>query len=120
MVAKVQCTKFDVSEPFLLIVQFPTVMPRGYSGELFSEPSPKARLTPGQCLVLCGGKMPFICGGLHDLCKLLPKDNKLHPHALLSDYIICFGQKAFSYVLVPVSSLSDSENAENLQSLVQA
>jgi hypothetical protein len=118
MVAKVRRTKFDVSEPFLLVVQFPTVMPRGYSGEVFVEPSPTARLLPGQCLVPCGGKMPFLCGCLRDLRKLSPKDTELHPHALSSNSILGFGQKAFSHVLVPVSALPD-DDAEYWPSLAQ-
>jgi hypothetical protein len=119
MVAKVRRTKFDVSEPFLLVVQFPTVMPRGYSGEVFVEPSPTACLLPGQCLVPCGGKMPFLCGCLRDLRKLSPKDTELHPHALSSNSILGFGQKAFSHVLVPVSALPD-DDAEYWPSLAQA
>jgi hypothetical protein len=74
MVAKVWRTKFDVTEPFLLVLQFPTVMPRVYSGDVFTEPSPKARLLPGQCsFVPHGGIMPSICGGLRDLRKLSVK-----------------------------------------------
>jgi hypothetical protein len=118
MVAKVRRTKFDVSEPFLLVVQFPTVMPRGYSGGVFVEPSPMARLLPGQCLVPCGGTLPFLCGCLRDLRKLSPKDRELHPHAMLSNFILGFGQKAFSHVLMPVSTLPD-DDAEYWQSLAQ-
>jgi hypothetical protein len=118
IVAKVQHTKFYVSEPFLLIMQFPTVMPCGYLGKVFVEPSPKACLLPGQCLVPCGGKIPFLCDCLHDLRKLSPKDTELHPHALSSDYILGFGQKAFSHILVPVSALPD-DDAEYWQSLAQ-
>jgi hypothetical protein len=60
MVAQVRRTKFDVSDPFLMVIHFPTVLSRGYTGPIFREASLKARFSPSLGLVPEGGAMPFI------------------------------------------------------------
>jgi hypothetical protein len=113
MVAHVRRTKFSVSEPFLLSITFPTVLPRGYSGEVLSEPSPKARLMPGQGLLPDQGKMAFIGGVAQSLRKHSLKDNPTQPATLLADYVVGFGQKAFSHIVVPMKTIAP-DSGENV------
>jgi hypothetical protein len=121
MVAQVRRTKFSVSEPFLLSVTFPTVLPRGYTGDVFQETSPTARFMPGQGLLPQQGKMPFICGAAHALRTYNNvRDEKLQPEEILADYIVGFGQKAFSHLVVPVNTIMSDQEAEPLRSLTQA
>jgi hypothetical protein len=46
LVAQVQRTKFDASEPFLLFVHFAKVLASGYSVQVFQEESSAARFAP--------------------------------------------------------------------------
>jgi hypothetical protein len=62
MVAQVHCTKFSISDPILLSVTFPTILPRGHTSEVFVEPSPTAQFMPGQGLLPQQGTLPFLCG----------------------------------------------------------
>jgi hypothetical protein len=94
MVVQVRSTKFSVSEPFLISVTFPTVLPRGHTGEVFHETSPTARFMPGQGLLPQHGKFPLLCGALQALREFnTMRDVKLQMANLLSDYIVGFVKK---------------------------
>jgi hypothetical protein len=76
---------------------------------------------PGQGLLPQQGKMPFICGAVHALhTNNNVRDEKLQPEEILADYIVGFGQKAFSHLVVPVNTIMSDQEAESLHSLTQA
>jgi hypothetical protein len=109
MVAQVHRTKFDVSDPFLMVVHFLTALSRGYTGPIFSEASPKARFSPSLGLVPAGGAMPFL-GGVEKDVQAEPGANRDWA-ASSTNAVIGFGPKAFSHIVVPWSDVAASEHA---------
>jgi hypothetical protein len=109
MVAQVRRTKFDVSNPFLMVVHFPTVLSRGYTGPMFCEASLKARFSPSLGLVPEGGAMPFIGGAETNLRA----DSGIQRDwmATSDNAIVGFGLKAFSHIVVPRQDVAASEHA---------
>jgi hypothetical protein len=118
MVAKVRRTKFDVSEPFLLLVHFPTVLSRGYTGPVFNEASPKARFAPGLGLVPEGGAMPFIGGVELDTRSLHGVQRDWM--ALREEVVVGFGPKSFSHIVVPWGDVAASEHALGFSDLYRS
>jgi hypothetical protein len=109
MVAQVRRTKFDVSDPFLLVVHFPTVLSRGYTGPIFREASLKARFSPSRGMVPEGGAMPFI-GGVETNLRADPGANR-DWMATSDNAVVGFGPKAFSHIVVPWPDVASSEHA---------
>jgi hypothetical protein len=68
---------------------------------------------PGQGLLPDQGKMAFIGGVAQSLRKHSLKDNPTQPATLLADYVVGFGQKAFSHIVVPMKKIA-LDSGENV------
>jgi hypothetical protein len=109
MVAQVRRTKFDVSDPFLMVVPFPTVLSQGYTGPVFWEASPKARFSPSLGLVPESGAMPFLVGVEQNVRADIGPN---HDWTATGDNaVVGFGPKAFSHIVVPWTEVAASEHA---------
>lgn len=53
--------------------------------------------------------MPFIGGVAHSLRKHAHREAPLQPPGLLADYVVGFGQKAFSHIVIPIASIAAGE-----------